>query len=284
MTPDGSVILVGRPGAKDVLVFTRPAHGWAGNLSAAATLAPPVGQADTNFGLSTAISADGSSAAVGIAETKSSPVPGRIYVYRRPDGGWSGEPASEATLLDPSNVSASDVTLSTAIDDAADTVIATFVSKGSGTLASATILVFERPDGAWIGETHPSARLTFPGAAPFRATISGDGTTVGSNWLTFDSSGPTGAGVLVFHRPSSGWSDSSMPDATLNFPVVSSTTTPFGFSIAGDRRGDRWIAGSLLEVNNNLQGSSVLLWELPPAPRSEVIPPALAIPGRDRPR
>jgi hypothetical protein len=109
----GTTVVVGSFGHKDganadegaVYVYTRPSHGWS-SLRPTATLTPPDGAANDEFGEAVAIS--GRTIVVGAHQHKSSQ--GAVYVYIEPKHGWktTSHAAAELTASGPPTATSSD--------------------------------------------------------------------------------------------------------------------------------------------------------------------------------
>jgi hypothetical protein len=78
----------------DAYIFNEPAGGWNGGYETESTILNPLsGGTDNLFGLSVALSSDGSSALVGApGQGPDTTLPGYAVQYSEPTGGWSSSP------------------------------------------------------------------------------------------------------------------------------------------------------------------------------------------------
>ena len=104
---DHRTIVVGAPNAAGLTgdtgaayVFTRPEGSWSGQLTENAKLISSTGVAGDNLGFSVGISNE---LAVAGGPITGSPQPhtGTVYVFDRPEGGWSGTHLEDAQLTAP---------------------------------------------------------------------------------------------------------------------------------------------------------------------------------------
>src|SRR5208282_2420552 len=105
LSSDGSTALVGAlqngtagTNAGAAYIFVKPAGGWSGTTSASAANATFTGgAANDNFGYSTALSSDGSTALVGAWQNGTAGTnAGAAYIFVKPAGGWSGTTSASA--------------------------------------------------------------------------------------------------------------------------------------------------------------------------------------------
>lgn len=141
----GDLVVVGDKIAERVFVYERPGGDWDGTEEPIATLYRPDLPAGSRFGQSVDIAADGSLIVVGAPETEGlggvQTRKGRVYAYKRPLGGWSGNP--EPYTADPSSPPErvnyfSDDLLSNAFPALYDN-------------AMNGLRVVAAPDGSWLG-------------------------------------------------------------------------------------------------------------------------------------
>lgn len=141
----GDLVVVGDKMAEKVFVYERPDGGWDGDEAPVATLFRPDLPAGSRFGQSVDISADGSLIVVGAPETEGlagvQTRKGRVYAYKRPLGGWSGNP--EPYTADPSSPADR---INYFSDDLLSSVIPAFYNN-----AMQGLEVVAAPDGSWLG-------------------------------------------------------------------------------------------------------------------------------------
>ena len=89
---DGRTVAVSAPFVGVAYVFSEPAGGWASE-DETAELTPPSGVGDLGFGLSLAVSDDGSAVVAGSPDESvgANQEAGVVYVFARPPGGWVSE-------------------------------------------------------------------------------------------------------------------------------------------------------------------------------------------------
>ena len=208
----GDTIVVGARSARHpvwgttsgrVFVFQRPAGGWSGHPEPAATLAfEPVGNGErSTFGADVAV--DGDLVAVGDPSgLRDDGDPyhqrnGRVYTYRRPARGWSGETRALATLEPDDGRNA--FGRSVALDGTTLVVGAT----GSG----------EEIGGAYVfadvqrlrGTRNEDSHLLGNGAGfGIDVDVSGDTVVVGAS-ATDVQGDPARGTAYVYQRPTAGW-------------------------------------------------------------------------------
>jgi hypothetical protein len=277
------------PGPDHVAVFVAPSGGWGAGATLAARLT--AGGPNDAFGASVAISADGSTIAVGAPETQilANLTQGAVYVFQRPAGGWTGSPPFAAELDNTATGAAADE-LGKSVSISADgSVIAAGLPQTSASGAKGAVYVFERGVSGWTTQATPHAILTDFGGATgdrlgYSVALAGDTIIAGApgvNTFTGD--------AFVFQMPTGGWVTSMFPNATLfagggqagdqfgwSVAVSSAATTiavgaPFHANSAGavyvyPRPGTNWTSGNqaaaLTTSNNGSQpslGSSVAI-------------------------
>ena len=110
-------------------------------------------------GWTVAVSADGSTIAVGAPLTQDSVGSGAVYVFTRPPAGWASE--HEVAKLTPSDDGLG-VGFSVAISADGSTIVAGAPTTSGANLEQGAAYVFTRPPGGWTSE-HPPGRTTPPG-------------------------------------------------------------------------------------------------------------------------
>lgn len=135
-----------------------------------------------------------------------------VFVYQKLLGAWT-----EVALLsvnDPTSTYISNVMLS---PDGSAVFIG---SPDSGTAANGAVYVFQKPGSGWHDMT-PSAVLTISGSvgSNLGTAIGTDGNSVFATYQTDcgSISSPACVRIAIYSKPSSGWTDSDTPVATLRY-------------------------------------------------------------------
>ncbi|GIW43466.1 MAG: hypothetical protein KatS3mg077_0748 [Candidatus Binatia bacterium] len=210
----GNAIVAGAPfsGADDpgaAYVFVKPAGGWSGTLTHNAKLVASNNQDDAELGVEVDIDGDTVLAGapffdLGMFCTNA----GRVYVFTKPAGGWSGTLNETAFLQTASCVSDGWLGLSVAIDG--DVAVAGAPNMASG---AGRGFVFVKPISGWVNMSE-SATLTASDASSgdqlgYSVAISGDTVIAGAQQ-------PGGPGkAYVYAKPPAGWSGSISEAAKL---------------------------------------------------------------------
>jgi hypothetical protein len=228
---DGDVAVVTRDAderAGMASVFVRSGGVW----SEAAILMPSDSATGDGFGRSVAISGD--TIAVGaFAGFIVSGQPGKIYVFVRPAGGWSGF-LTENGVLESDVPGGGDAVLGTSVA-VTDTYIAAGATNASG--APGKVFVFNRPLSGWSGVLVPSAVLIASDGVSGDAL--GQAVAASGNVIVAAAPGATVTGLdragkaYAFVEPSGGWSGQSFESAKL-FPSDPAELAFFGWAAAID--------------------------------------------------
>ena len=230
MSADGTTALIGAYGAHTYngavyLFHVRGEGSWVSSSSPTATLTDPGAIPYDEFGISMAMSADGTTAAVGgpavdLAGSASSSGKGAVYVFRAPgEGSWVSSSSPTATLTDSAAAANSAIGYSVAMSRDGTTALAGAIGVDQGT---GSAYVFHTPDErSWASSSSPTATLTSPGATTddffgVSVAVSADGTTALIGNYGAESNTPEAA---VFHVPDEGSWTSSSPTATLTTPA-----------------------------------------------------------------
>lgn len=203
----GNTVVVGTPfggtTTSTAFLYVEPRSGW-NNMTQTALLVPSDGGSDfDNFGASVAVSSDGSTVIVGESQYNprygTSVGPGKVYVFIRPPGGWSGQVTETAQLTASDGVTGDE--LGSSVSISGNTILAG--APGSPPYASGgAAYVFVEPAGGWKTSTQ-TARLSATGGVERVGTsvsISGNTVAVGSPYQL------TGT-VDLFVEPAGGWVD-----------------------------------------------------------------------------
>jgi hypothetical protein len=251
VSADGATLAAGAYG-KDagrgaVYVFQRPAGGWTtGTETAILTASDRVG--GDFFGFSLALSADGSTLAVG-TPLANAPADdqGAVYLYERPGGGWATS-STFAAKLTASDGAISDQLGSATALSADGATVATGAPNAAGVKGAAYI--FLRPGGGWATTAAFTAKLTasdgaVPDAFGSSIALAGDGATVAIGAPLANAPAIDQGAVYVFQRPGGGWVTTSAFTAKLgasdgntgDFLGASVALTPDGSALAAGANG-----------------------------------------------
>ncbi|HTW06389.1 MAG TPA: hypothetical protein VME46_02700 [Acidimicrobiales bacterium] len=231
LSADGTTALVGASGVGSLTgaayVFHVPSEGsWASTSSPTATLTNSAGTAGDLFGLSVAISANGTTALVGAPGGASSEA---AYVFQVPsEGSWASTSSPTATLANSAGAPAGSFGGAVALSQDGTTALV----GAPGVVGSA--YVFHVPsDGSWASTSSPTATLTNSAGAPAGSfggavALSQDGTTalVGAPGV-----GTKGAAYLFHVSSARSWAGSRSPTAVLTSSGAAADND-FGYSVA----------------------------------------------------
>jgi hypothetical protein len=209
---DGATVVAGASGrrigtvtqAGAAYVFTRPAGGWAGEVTQAAQLQASSPQYNVGTGLAAAIAGDT------VYLNGRSPLDrGEVMVFRRPAAGWSGV-ATPVGTLSASDGTAHDNLGVTIATDGTTVVAGAIQATGGG-----AVYVFAAPGAGFSGTAMQLARLSAAGTSllGYGLAVRGTRVVVGE---AFGGAGQAGR-AWVFDRPAGGWAGPQV--ATV--PIVS---------------------------------------------------------------
>jgi hypothetical protein len=239
LSADGTIALVGAYGVGNergaVFVYhVSGADSWTSSSTPAATLTPKAGSGQRGFGLSIALSADGTTAFVGAPFGHNAGSGGVDVFHVSDEDAWVSTSTPTATLTagGPSFTS-----ISVAASSDGTTVVAGTPFYG-GSIRAAYVFHVASED-TWVTTSTPTAILTYSGEPKSdlvygpAVAISGDGTTA----LLGDSEAHHYAGAAyLFHVASeSAWASSSAPTAILiNANSVKSDRSAISLALSGD--------------------------------------------------
>lgn len=294
----GDLVVVGDKIAEKVFVYERPDGGWDGTEEPIATLFRPDLPAGSRFGQSVDISADGSLIVVGAPETEGvagvQTKKGRVYAFKRPLGGWSGNP--EPYTADPSSPVDR---INYFSDDLLSNAIPAFHDN-----AMQGLQVVAAPDGSWLGllenrtyfDGEPQAggqpamialfplETSHPYAPERRLYLEGPSGTITSLATNDDGStifagvpgywGGTGF-VVAWNDPSGDW---LRPGESLFFqPQEGELSVPINIGVTAfagaslEASGDWVVAGApRAKVGDASQAGKVFVWKKPAAGWNEL--------------
>lgn len=255
ISADGSVAVAGAPFADPdgaAYVFTGSGGVW----TQAAALTPPNGAASDLFGMSVAISPDGSTILVGAPWQGST---GAVYVYTEGDGGWS----MQEELLASDGASGDWFGGSLALSSDGSTALIGAPSRSGETGA---VYVFGQVDGSW---TQGQVLTASDGRAmaDFGETVSlsADGTAAlvgapyvnGNSAYVFDLASDVWSQVAEFHGPSGafdfGQALAISPDASTALVSSTSAGQVGGVSVFAESSG-AWRLQARLSASNESGG------------------------------
>lgn len=193
-------------GPGKVYVFLKPKSGWRTTSRFKAVLTASDGLATDGFSNELALSADGSTIAVGsaFATINGNLQQGAAYVFVKPRSGW--KTATQTAKLYEAHGAAGDFAAEVSISGDGSTV---FVGASGATVganaAQGVAYIFLRPAGGWKTTSKPAAKLFATDGAAYddfgfcqagSACLSADGTTVlaGAPQLNFSTGTATGPG------------------------------------------------------------------------------------------
>lgn len=248
---EGDTIVVGAPGNGSnqgaVYVFVKPAGGWA-DTTETAKLTVSDGTSDDFLGTGVAIHGD--TVAAGAPATGSALKPGAVYLFEKPETGWStGTQAAKLTASDA--VTADGLGASVAMSP--DVIAAGATGDDiDGRFGQGSVYVYEKPTGGWATGTE-TAKLTASDGAAFdelgrSVAVSGDVVVAGApcrdrvDTASFGCQAQfeTDEGALyLFSRPASGWGSATQTGRLSS--SATDTKVMLGLSVAVD--GDVVVGG-----------------------------------------
>ena len=248
LSADGTTALVGAYGVSSATgaayVFHVSGQGsWATSAAPMATLTNSAGAAGDEFGVSVALSADGTTALVGAPDVTS--LIGAAYVFHVPgEGSWATAGAPTATLTNSAGASNDHFGVSVALSADGTTALVGAVDVSS--LIGAAYVFHVPGEGSWATAGAPTATLTNSAGATHdffgvSVALSADGTTalVGAYGV-----GLFRGAAYVFHVPGEGsWATTGAPTATLT-NSAGAAGDEFGFSVALSADGTTALVGA----------------------------------------
>ena len=228
--------------------------GGAGSGSWANSYGPPIiegaglflSNSAGRFGTSAAVSADGSTIAVG---APNNPNPG-VYVFTRPSGGWGdGTTPTVVRIAGSDTVSGHGFGRSVAVSRDGSTIVVGAPEVGIlGSWNRGAAYVFTKPATGWstsatsakFVHSNPNQHDRFGNSV----AVSGDGNTVVVGAKGRDQSGVTNHGeAYVFTKPLMGWADANQ---TAGVRLTRSTANhEFGYSVSMSEDGDTIVVGTV---------------------------------------
>ncbi|MGB8645828.1 MAG: FG-GAP repeat protein, partial [Anaerolineae bacterium] len=225
ISTDGNVIVAGASMTQigsnttqgAAYVFVKPGGGWSSGIQTAKLTASD-GAVNDRLGWSVAVNSDGSTIVA------SAVVPGALYVFVRPGGGWSnGTQAAKLTASDgaPSDRLGYSVAMS---GDGSAIVAGAIYATVGGNYQQGAAYVYKQGDGGWSNGTETAKLTASDGAVNDRlgcsVVVSGDGSTIvaGAFYVDAGSNINQGAAYVFGFAP-----PTPTPTAT---PTATSTSSP----------------------------------------------------------
>jgi trimeric autotransporter adhesin len=258
---DGSTVAVSAPNANvgsvsaegAVYVFSEPAGGWASGTETA-TLTPSSGTSDDDFGVSLAVSSDGSTVVVGAPQTTvgSNADQGTAYVFAKPAGGWASN-TQTATLEQSAGASNDKFGDSVSVSGKGSTVVAgaAYATVATNSAGRGAAYVFSEPGGGWTSTTpltqtatlttSNSGNIVYLGSS---VAISSDGSTIAAGAASATVGSSSGQGeVFIFSEPGGGWASETQTSRLTASTGVSGDG--LGWSVAASASGSTVVSGAL---------------------------------------
>jgi hypothetical protein len=221
LSGDGSAFLVAR---NSIVVYTKPAGGWASTSTPAATLTN-----GAELGNDMVLSADGSTCAIQTASG--------VALYIKPAGGWANTSTPSATLTNAAGAAGDGFGQVLALSADGSTLAAGMPASNLAGTEAGAVAVYTRPAGGWATSNTPSAILTFIDPYPghllgYAVALSADGSTLIGGAPGNRLGVGAGGGVELYSRPAGGWASTS--DSTATFISVSDkiSSANFGQAVA----------------------------------------------------
>ncbi|WP_321504255.1 PGF-pre-PGF domain-containing protein [uncultured Methanoregula sp.] len=215
LSSDGTLALVGAPcndtadtDAGTVYLFSKPSGGWSGTTPASAANATFTGDVtNNNFGVSVALSSDGTKALAGASQNGTAGTnAGAAYLFSKPSGGWSGT----------TSVSAATETFTGGASQDQFGSIVTLLPDGTLALVGAQ---YNATSGSNAGAAYLySIAVSAPTVTGISPT---SGTTAGGTSVTVTGTGFTGATAVKF-------GSANAASYTVNSDTTITATSPVG--------------------------------------------------------
>jgi hypothetical protein len=248
-----------------VYVFVKPKGGWATTSTFNAKLTASDGAANDYFGKSVAVSGD--TVVVGAhADDDNGGASGSVYVFVKPDNGWTTTNAYDAKLKvcdGCDGVAGDHFGYSVAIRG--DTVVIGAPYDDDNGSDSGSVYMFIKPRNGWVTtSTYHAKLIASDGAASdyfgYSVAISGDTVVVGA--YADDDKGSASGSAYVFVKPSGGWviTETYYENAKLT-ASDGAASDYFGKSIAIS--GDTVVVGAYLDDNKGSDFGSAYVFVKP---------------------
>src|SRR5208337_117939 len=208
--------------------------------------------ANDEFGYSTALSSDGSTALVGALQNGTAGTnAGAAYIFVKPAGGWSGTTSASAANATFTGGAANDNfgVFGALSSDGSTALVGAWQNGTAGTNAGAAY-IFVKPAGGWSGTTSASAaNATFTGGAAndnfgVFSALSSDGSTALVSSYVNGTAGTNAGAAYIFTKPGGGWSGRTSASAA-NAPFIGGAANDlFGQFVALSPDGSTALVGA----------------------------------------
>jgi hypothetical protein len=202
-------------GAEDqgaAYVFVKPPGGWSGQLTETAKLVASDGDVLDRLGTGVAIVGDTIVVGAPGDDIGGNLQQGSIYVFVKPQGGWSG------TLTETAKLTASEPIAGDGLGGTVAMSGDTIVASAGASLPQGGAYVFVEPPGGWAGEVNEAAKLTPSDWIAFDdfgsdVAINGETIVIGARFADVDQVDQGSA--YVFVEPPGGWAGELTESAKL---------------------------------------------------------------------
>lgn len=200
-----------------VYLYSEPDTGWQNATQTALLISSEPLDSHTlhgspSFGLGESVAIDGSTVAAGAPEwgdenTYSGGLPGAVYVFTEPAGGWEGTQTQEAELTASSGAGTStgDPGVGVSVALAGSTIVSGAPYYGSAE-QGATFIFVEPPSG-WHNDTQMAELTASDGASGdlFGSSVDIDGSSI---FVGAEGNGNGNGAVYTYSEPATGWQNS----------------------------------------------------------------------------
>jgi hypothetical protein len=214
VSSDGSTVVAGVPYASaggnqrgQVYVYVKPGGGWTTTSTFTAKLTASDGANYDQLGNSVSVSSDGTTVAAGaIQNFFFSPLPGTVYLYVKPGGGWITTSAFTAKLTASDGANGDRLGNSVFVSPDGTTVVAGAPYAAAGGSGRGSAYVYVKPGGGWATTSTFTAKLTASDGANsdnlgYSVSVCSDGSTVVAGTPNTAAGGSLRGGTYVFISP-----------------------------------------------------------------------------------
>ena len=271
LSPDGTTALVGATGGNlgkgAAAVFHASSESsWSTTSTPTAILTNGNGTANDALGFSVALSADGTTAAVGADGGNGAGAQYVLVFHASSEGSWTTTSAPAATLSNSSAGASDDFGFSVALS--ADGTTALVGATGANGAIGAAYVFHASSESSWSTTSTPNATLTNSAGAGGdffgnSVALSSDGTTALVGAYGLNNTNVAGPGTAhIYQAPSeSSWTTTSTPTATL---TNGSTGQGFGDGVALSSDGTTALIGA--DQADTGSGAAYIFESTPPPP------------------
>ncbi|MBC8160547.1 MAG: hypothetical protein H7Z42_04935 [Roseiflexaceae bacterium] len=273
ISADATTIVVGSMyygfmGASDTAygaayLYSRASSSWVSTSAFNARLTASSSNSAGMYGDAVAISADGTTVAVGAPRLPRSSSTGTVFVYVQPTTGWAS--AMETAQLMAANGSFGDnLGLSVAVSSDGSVIAAGADRFNSSSGAGGFVNVYERPERVWITATE-TARLTAADAAD--RNLLGTSIAISADGSAIIAGAPQGAvgagGGYLFDRSSSRWSNTQSSIKLTNAERPLAYVGNFGSAVGMSADGRTIVIGAPSEDANGDRRGAIYFFVRP---------------------